>query len=272
MAAAITSRKNEIVREFLRLSGSSRCRRETGAFSAEGARLCADAAESGLKILRLLTTEDAEERYGKYLSAIRRSFPAEYRVTPSVAAALSDTKQPQGVFCVVSLPEESADFPDPGTDGRILVLENIRDPANLGAVLRTAEALGVNGAIFGGSCCDAFSAKSLRAGMGAVFRLRCRSCPDTAEAVLALNRSGYRTFAAVPSARAVPVTRLDFTPPCAVVIGNEGNGLTEAAKASCTMPVTIPMLGRAESLNAASSAAILMWEMMRKDSGGECSK
>lgn len=268
MADVITSRKNDTVKEFLRLSGSPQRRREEGAFTAEGARLCADAAASGLKIRRLLVTAEADAKYAKYLEVIRRSSPEESRVAPSVANTLSGTKNPQGVFCVCSMPEETPDVPALPVESRLLILEDLQDPANLGAVLRTAEALGLSGAVLCGDCCDPFSPKSLRAGMGAAFRLPLHSRRDAAEAVRRLNRAGCRTFAAVPSSSAVPVTQADFSAPCAVVIGNEGNGLTAETESACAMRITIPMLGRAESLNAASSAAILMWEMMRQKAGG----
>lgn len=268
MPANITSRKNEIIKEYRQLSASSSCRREQGKLPLEGARLCCDAAESGLQVLSLFYTEEAAEKYGDYLKIIQASSPVEYLISQPVAQCLSETKNPQGVFCICGMPEDDSDIPPFSGGKHYLMLENIQDPANLGAVLRTAEAVGIGGVLLTGSCCDVYSPKALRAGMGAAFRLpvfRRGSAPET---VACLNEAGFQTLAAVPDRDAVPVTQADFSVPGVAVIGNEGNGLTDVTKHACTMRVTIPMKGRAESLNAAASAAILMWEMMREKGGG----
>ncbi len=268
MPLSITSRKNELVREYLRLAASASDRREQGRLSLEGARLCRDAAESGLKILSLFYTQEAAAKYDGYLDAIRAFSPVEYLISQSVADCLSDTKHPQGVFCVCSMPEETAGVLSPSGGENFLMLENMQDPANLGAALRTAEAVGIGGVVLAGNCCDVYSPKALRAGMGAAFRLPVFRRGIAAEAVARLNAAGFRTLAAVPDRSALPVTLVDFSVPSVVVIGNEGNGLIEMTERACTARVTIPMKGRAESLNAAAAAVVFMWEMMREKGVG----
>lgn len=269
MPVEITSRRNETIREIARLSGSAALRREKRLFVAEGARLCADAAKSGLRLAALLETAQAAEKYGEYLRPMRTAAEAEYRISPSVASFLSGTKTAQGVFCVCALPELSGTFPRAEDGKHCLVLENIQDPANLGAALRTAEALGFGGVLLAGRCCDAYAPKALRAGMGAVFRLPLFAAEDSAGAVRRLNEAGFSTFAAVPDPGAPPVTSVRFDSPSAAVVGNEGSGLLPETERACSRRITIPMAGRAESLNAAASAAILMWEMMRGRRGRE---
>jgi TrmH family RNA methyltransferase len=141
-------------------------------------------------------------------------------------------------------------------------LEEIQDPANLGTVLRTAEALGEKAVLLCGKGCDPYSPKVLRGSMGAVFRLPMISIPNFAEAAPLLKKCGWTLWAAVPDSDALRVTKADFSNPSVMAVGNEGNGLSKETIALC-QPVTIPMLGRAESLNASASAAILLWEMMR---------
>jgi TrmH family RNA methyltransferase len=267
MPVEITSRKNDLVKEILHLSDSAAYRREKRMFAAEGARLCSDAARSGLRIDSLLYTGRAGEKYGSYLDAIRKASPAEYLVSQPVAAYLSGTRSPQGVFCVCAMPETGR--PLPAAAKTLLVLEDMQDPANMGAVLRTAEALGIDGVLLCGSCCDAYSPKALRASMGAVFRVPLLRSDDAPAAVRRLNEAGFTTLAAVPDPSAVPVTSLRRGRPTAAVVGNEGSGLTRETQRACSVRVTIPMRGRAESLNAAASAAILMWEMTRAEAGGE---
>ena len=142
-------------------------------------------------------------------------------------------------------------------------LEDIQDPSNLGTVLRTAEALGMGGVILTQGCCDVYSPKVLRGSMGAVFRLPMALVETMPPAVKALEQKGFVTMAAVPDRKAEPITQVLFSSPSIVLVGNEGNGLTEACIQACTQSVTIPMEGRAESLNAATAASILIWEMVR---------
>lgn len=271
MPVEITSRRNDLIRKIFRLSGSAACRREEHRFVAEGARLCADAAVSGAEVTALLFTERAEEKYAGYLEPVRAAAKAEFRISPSVASFLSDTKTPQGIFCVCAIPPEAGPFPDASEKKDYLFLENMQDPANMGAVFRTAEALGFGGVFLGGSCCDAFSPKVLRAGMGSVFRLPLFREAQAPAAVRRLNEAGFATLAAVPHPPAVSVTSLRYSVPSVAVIGNEGSGLTPETCTACSARVSIPMAGRAESLNATAAAAILMWEMVRGKAGGGCS-
>ena len=143
----------------------------------------------------------------------------------------------------------------------------MQDPGNLGTILRTAEALGIGRVVLLGDCCDPLSPKALRASMGAVFRLGLSLEPSRQGLFSRLRGEGFRLLASVPDSAALPVTEVDFSQgPCAVFIGNEGNGLSQETIAQCRR-VTIPMAGRAESLNASAAATILLWEMAR--AGGE---
>jgi len=263
MPDLITSRQNETIRHAARLSSSADYRREQGLFAVEGARLCGDAAKSGVTIKILFFTAQANEKYGDYIDDIQAIAEQTYEVEPHVATLLSETKSPQGVFCICKTMDSALGLSGVKPELHYLALENIQDPANLGAVLRTAEALGIGGVILAGGCCDIYSPKVLRASMGAIFRLPFFLADNMTAAAKQLNELGFATLAAVPGADAAQVTAVNFHKPTVMVIGNEGNGLTEEAITACTGKVTIPMLGRAESLNASASAAILMWEMMR---------
>lgn len=261
----IQSRKNEYIKELSGLVRSSEKRHAQGLFVVEGARLCRDAARSGLKLEAVLVTPQAADKYAVYVKEITAKAKESIEIADSIAPLLSDTRSPQGVFCVVHLPS----LEERGIDrllgvGRYLAVENMQDPANLGAVCRTAEALGISGVILLGTCCDFYGPKALRAGMGAAFRLPVYMASSFQQAVPVFRDKQMRTFAAVPDEKAVPVTQCDFTDRCVMLVGNEGNGLLPETIATCDQTVTIPMLGRAESLNAAASASILMWEMMRE--------
>ncbi len=263
----ITSRKSPVVRDAASLLQKAEKRSEAGLFMAEGARLCADAARSGTEIAVCFYTETAEKKYGEYLRPVIRTAEQTYCIAEHIAPLLSDTKHPQGIFCVCKIPHN---LPEARAAARVLVLENVQDPANMGTILRTAEALGVLCIALVGACCDIFSPKVVRGSMGAVFRLHFERYVRAEDCADALGRRGLTALATVPDDRAVPITEIPFeTGRWAVWIGNEGNGLTEAALAVCAQRVTIPMRGRAESFNASTAAAIVLWEMMRKVKEGD---
>ena len=218
----LTSRKNPLVRQAAALKETAARRRE-GLFLCEGARLCRDAALSGVEIRRCFFTRRAQERYGGYLEPVLAACREGYLV------------------------------------------EDVQDPGNVGTVLRTAEAFGIGETVLAGSCCDPYSPKALRAGMGAAFRAVPRVAGDAGEAADWLRGHGYRCHGAVPDAGAVPIDRVELSRGRhAVFVGNEGNGLRAQTLARMDDRVTIPMAGRAESLNASAAATVLLWEMCRK--------
>ncbi len=260
MAEKLTSAANEAVKAAVRLRDSARFRRESGRFFLEGARLCADAAGSGCTPAQVFYTLEAAERYADYLAVLLPSARRACEIAGPVAEKLADTHTPQGVFGVFEIPPSGGETEPPG--GAWLALENIQDPGNLGAISRTAEALGVRGVVLSG-CCDRYNPKAQRAAMGSLLRLNLIGTDDLPSLLTRCAQRGFRTYASVPDAGALGVTQADFSGDVLVVIGNEGSGITRRTRETCTGLITIPMGGRAESLNANSAAAILIWEMMR---------
>ncbi|MEG1427071.1 MAG: RNA methyltransferase [Oscillospiraceae bacterium] len=256
----ITSRKNPIVKETAALLLSGEKRKMQGIFLVEGARLSLDAAESGTSIFRLFYTKHACQKYKNYLDPLLQKAEECYLIEEHVAELLSSTKSNQGVFCVCQMREQMV---LPEIKGKIIVLENLQDPSNLGAVLRTGEAMGIENFLLLGDCCDPYASKALRASMGAIFRAKLYFEKSAAAAISVLKLGNYRLYAAVPNSSAQKITEITFTEKTAVFIGNEGNGLTEETKQLVENLLTIPMGGRAESLNAATAAAIIMWEMVK---------
>lgn len=264
MVEKITSVSNDTIKLCVRLRDSVRARRERGLFFLEGARLCADAARSGYEPAYLFYTQQAHDRYAQYLADILPHTGAAYEVSAAVAGKLADTRTPQGVFAVFRIPAEHQS--GPLEHGAYVALEQVQDPGNLGAICRTAEAIGVQGVLLSG-CCDRYNPKAQRAAMGSLLRLKLYDIPDLPAYLEACGAAGFKTYASVPDSGALPVTQADFTGDVITVIGNEGSGITEQTGAACARRITIPMGGRAESLNANSAAAILIWEMMRGRSG-----
>lgn len=256
----LSSRQNPRVKAAAALKDASE-RRKTGLFLAEGARLCADAAAFGTAVETLFITEEAALAYPAQYRAAAAAAKEVFFVSREAAEKLSDTASSQHFFCVCRQKTAPA---GPIPAGNYLVTDRIQNPDNLGALSRSAEAFGAAGMIAAGGC-DIYSPKALRASMGALLRFPVWRAPDCAEALLQMKAAGFRTFAAVLGSRSVDIRTVTACGPKALVIGNEGEGVSPAAAAACTDLVVIPMAGRAESLNAAAAGAVLLWELFGKE-------
>ena len=254
----INSTSNKQVKRVANLRDKAKARREEGVYVAEGLRMCREYKPDDVEILYITESFGKQEENKKWL----RGFKFEI-VTDEVMHYMADTKTPQGVLAVAKQKKCTMEdiLKQTSTPKLIMILENIQDPSNMGAIFRSAEAFGLSGVLLAGSCCDVYAPKAVRAGMGAVFRLRLLHAPDGVTAAETLHRAGIRTFAAVAHGDARPLRGGVLGAGCAVFIGNEGNGLRPETAAACRERLTIPMRGRAESLNAAAAAAILTWAM-----------
>lgn len=253
----ISSKDNQLVKEITLLQKSSKARNEKGLFVLEGLRLCMDAAENGYSFSVLAVSEDALEKHKKDVEYLCGFSKAVYILTNNIFSKISDTVSPQGILCLCEIPKYNPDIIKNG--GRYVGLENIQDPSNLGAISRTAEAFGLDAMVITGGC-DPYSSKSLRASMGALLRI---PVILSDEPVNLFKKSEITTYAAVVDKDANKLNEIVFDKNCAVIIGNEANGLSEHTADACDVRITIPMSGRAESLNAGVAAAVIMWEMCK---------
>lgn len=256
----IDSVNNEKIKYAVKISSSSSRRKEDGVFFLEGLRLCRDAAQTGVKIRTAFITDKAFEKNCEDAEFICSKADEAYLVSVAVANKMSLTENSQGFYCLC---EYSGVLSEKDIDekGKYIALENVRDPSNLGAVCRTAEALGISGVIVSG-CCDRYSPKSQRAAMGSLLRLSVIESDNLPATLSRLKERGMKLYATTPDEKASVITKSDMTGGVVSVIGNEANGVTDETFAVCEK-LTIPMKGRAESLNASMAAAITMWEMMR---------
>lgn len=261
MIKYIESKNNKIIKYISNLLNSKSFRKEKKEFVVEGARLCYDAFLSNCEIKFLLCTENALSKYDNVLSELKKFSAKTYILNEDLFSFISNTKSPQGVMCICSFLDKH--FSIDKISNKLIAFENIQDPTNLGTMFRTAEAFGINNIILSSDCCDVYNPKVLRGSMGAVFRLNFSFVSDLDNKILKLNSLGYKTYAAVPDSNVDKVTDVDLYDKCMIIIGNEGNGLKQSTKKACTNKITIPMPGKAESLNAAMAAGILMWELLK---------
>ena len=242
----ITSRTNPRIQRARSLR-ESKYRKETGCHFIEGDKLVREALTSGAQ----LETVFVREGY-----AGEASFPCEtVLVTDGVMAALSTAGTPQSLCAVARTP--SMALPE-AFAGTVLLLENVQDPGNVGTLIRTADALGAGAVILSPQCADPFSPKTLRASMGSVYHLPVW-VSDIPAALRVLNEQGYTCLCGhLKGSETLPLK----TDKMALLVGNEGNGVTDEAAALC-YAYRLPMPGRAESLNAAVFGSIMLYELTR---------
>ena len=243
MPPVITSRTNETVKQTRALT-QARARREQGLHLVEGEKLVREAAASGCAVARLFVEE----------GFIAPEADAEQTVTVSrgVMEALCESRTPQHVCAAVRTPSSAA--PETFPAGLLVVLDRVQDAGNLGTIVRTAD--GAAGVFVGTGSADPFSGKALRAAMGSTYHLPVWQ-GDAAAALDALAAQGFVCLCGhLQGEAALP----DVTARMALVIGNEGNGVSDAVAARC-LRYRLPMPGRAESLNAAVAAGILIYEL-----------
>lgn len=252
----ISSAQNPKVKLARALAGRSKERREAGAFLAEGVRLVEEAERSNWPFVFILHGNTLNLRGSELISRLRKRGVETEEISDKLLASLSETESSQGVLAVLA-----DDKPQPARELRsVLVADAIRDPGNLGTLLRTAEAAGFEAAFLAPGTVDAFAPKVVRAGMGAHFRLPLYEV-SWDEVRTQAATYGWNVYLAEMSGRSCWET--DFQEPLALIIGGEAEGATDAARKLATHRVSIPMQGRTESLNAAAAGAVLMFEVAR---------
>lgn len=252
----ITSSQNSKVKLARSLFGRAKERREAGAFVVEGVRLVEEAAAAGWPLQFVLYSPDLSPRAQTLVAEIGGRGIETEAVDPGILLALSDTETPQGVLAVATLNP----LPVPVKPGFVLILDAIRDPGNLGTLLRTAAAVGVEALFIPPETTDPFSPKVVRSGMGAHFRLPIISLGWDA---IAARLADMAVFVAEMEG-SLPLWEADFTQPLALVVGGEAEGASMPARQMSSAFVNIPMPGKMESLNAGVAGAVLMFEVLRQ--------
>lgn len=252
---SVTSRENPLIKAIFKLKTSSKERKNAGKFVVEGLRICTDLADNGVLFDTLIFTENFLKKNEKMAEKLSGNATETVLVPEFVFEKIADTDNPQGILAVVKMGENNAKI---DSKGRYIALENLSDPTNLGAISRTAEALGVSGIIISKNSCDPYSPKVIRASMGTILRL---PLIITEDFTASLKASGLKLFACVVR-DGKSISEVSFSDGAAVLIGNEANGLTKEA-VEISEKITIEMRGAAESLNASVAAAIAMWELIK---------
>ncbi|MBQ3868914.1 MAG: RNA methyltransferase [Clostridia bacterium] len=237
-------------------------RDETGLFIISGKKLAKEALLSRIKIKEAFFTDGFALREADFVNSLVSAYTGAsfYTFDERLCGKLTDEEAPEGIFCVCEKPE-ATELP---RDGFVLICERLSDPGNVGTVIRSARAFGA-GVILTPDCADPYSPKVLRAAMGAVFSRRVSFCSDVKSAVSGLKENGYTVYAAALHKKAAPLSKTDLSKKSAVIIGNEGAGLTDAAIDACDGVILIEMEKECESLNAAVAASVIMYRAYKGD-------
>ena len=255
----ITSTSNVQIKQIIALLKKSKERKEQKAFVIEGRKMFEEICQDTSRVVKAYFSDSyVKEQYaGKTMPEV----PYEI-VADSVFDAMAETVTPQGVLAIVKMPEYSLNdmISEAGT---LVLLENLRDPGNLGTIIRTAEAAGVSGVLLSRESVDIYNPKVIRSTMGAVYRVPFLYVEDFMELLHQLKEQNVRLLAAHLKGEKT-FDKADYSGKVGILIGNEANGLSEEAAALAGEKVLIPMAGSVESLNAAVAAALLMYEAFRK--------
>lgn len=259
----ITSASNPAIK-LIRALEEKKHRRETGLFVAEGLRTALSAEEQGHYPVKLVYSEDlrAHPKLQAYLPRCAKSGTEIIEANRQVMEKISRRDNPQGV--IGAYRAQLASLPDlrPESSHTIVGLHMIRDPGNLGTIMRTADAVGAAGIVLIDECCDPFSVEAVRASMGSVFAVR---IAKASFADFLAWRRGFGGLLVGTSLRASDdFRRQTYDGPVFLLMGNEQSGLPDACEAACDARVRIPMRGTADSLNVAVATALLLYEINRK--------
>ena len=257
----ITGFSNPTVKA-LRALREKKHRKRAGKFLAEGLRLLTDARECGHvpEVLVLAERRDPHPLLTALEEAVEASGGEIIETAPDILSKITGKDNPQAVAGVFAEFDTSLAALDRGSADIWLVAQALRDPGNIGTMLRTGDAIGAGGLILVGDCADPFGVETVRASMGAIFTQRLAQARwDEFEPWL---RGGDGQLVAASLREARPYRGAPYAAPCFVMVGNESQGLPEAYEMACDLRVTMPMNGRADSLNAAVAAAVLGYEVL----------
>ena len=268
----ITSRQNPLVKFVCGLA-EKKLRSKEGLFRFDGIKLLDEALSSDMRIKYIVCREPLTQRVEELILRARAEGRigdgAVVAVSEAVFEKISEERSPEGVITVCAMPDIHRRYGDDviGKNEKILIAESLRDPGNMGTVIRSCYALGVDRLILNDDCADIYNQRTVRAAMGAIFRQPTLTIPvaELPDFIRKLRADGRGVYATALSDNSQDIRDVRIRLGDCFVIGNEGHGLSADTVSACTAPVIIPMREDAESLNAAAAAAICIWETVRTE-------
>lgn len=257
----ITSSSNVQIKNLIKLQKNARTRKEQNAFVTEGKKMFEEA-----KLLGIVKRAYVAESFCDLLDETVENYfqGMDYEIVDDkVFKEASDTMTPQGIMAIVEKPSYTLEEMTNQENVRLLLLEDLRDPGNLGTIIRTAEGAGISGILMSKETVDVFNPKVVRSTMGSIFRVPFLYEENILETVKTLKNQGFSVVATDLQGKK-EYTEETYGAKSCVVIGNEAKGISSSMRESANVLVRIPMCGKLESLNASVAAGIMMYEMLRQ--------
>ena len=255
----ISSTGNQQIKQIQKLLRSSRYRKESKAFIVEGIKMVEEAARLGI-IKKAYIAESCNSR-GQDVLSVLRNVDMEV-VSDMVMKDISDTITPQGILAVVSMTEYRLEDLLKEENASLIFLEDLRDPGNMGTIIRTAEGAGISGIIISSESVDLFNPKVVRSTMGSLFRMPFVYTKEFGKALSEAKKQGITLYAAHLKGSSY-YDQQCYQGKTGIIIGNESAGITDGTAEKADILVKIPMCGQVESLNASVAAAVFMYEVLR---------
>lgn len=259
----ISSTSNQQMKQLVSLLKKAKERREKKVFVVEGTKMVLEAPYNWVKQVYVSETYSQVEEHEELLKQLENNAVSVEVVSDAVFKTVSDTQTPQGILAIVKQPEYTLEDLLQEKDGQFLLLESIQDPGNLGTMMRTGEGAGISAIIMNKTTVDLFNPKTIRSTMGSIYRVPFLVVENLNAVIEQLKMHGVKLYAAHLKGRA-SYDQVSYLAATAFMIGNEGNGLSDEIASLADEYIKIPMEGSVESLNAAISASILMYESYRQ--------
>ena len=254
----ITSTSNPQIKRLLQLQKKAKVRDEENVYVVEGIRMFAEVPKERVEKVYISETLFNRKKHDLNL----QEFPVEI-LSDRVFEHISDTKTPQGILCVVKRKKYELNELLKVKKPHFVVLDNLQDPGNMGTIVRTAEAAGVDAVFMSRDCVDIYNPKTIRSTMGSIYRMPFIYIEDIPKLLDIFRENGVKSYAAHLNGKN-SYDKEDYSHGTAILIGNEGNGLRDEVTEKADILVKIPMQGKVESLNAAIAALVLMFEVFRQ--------
>jgi len=254
----ISSRQNPIVKRFRDVASSP-----SDSLLLDGVHLLEDALAAGVSVEIVALREEQNGAATALASRAAERGARVLGVTDAVLSAISPVRHPSGIVALAHRRSVTLDEALETSPQLVLMLSDVQDPGNVGAIIRAAEGCGATGVVASHATADPFGWKALRGSMGSAFRIPVATRQPLERAVAAARGRGVRIYAAVPR-EGIPLPRCDLRRPCAILLGGEGGGIAGDLLAFADERLTIPMRQPVESLNVATAAALVVYEAMRQ--------
>lgn len=246
--------------KYIKKLARKREREKAGEFVIEGTRAVTDAINNGAEISFVILREASSPAFDPAVP--------QFSTDGKTFAEITDTESPQDMLAVAKARPASVSQIVNDDRETVVLCDRVQDPGNIGTIIRTADAVGNAAVILSSGCADLYNPKVIRSTMSSVFNIPVAKDADLREVIALLSARGFKIICGALSPASVDLYDADFSGKCAVIIGNEGSGVSQELISLCDIAVKIPMRGKAESLNASVSAGILMYEVLRHNKKG----